>query len=33
MRESWKKQYGDAMGSFALEAFNNVVIMREDQRG
>jgi DNA replication protein DnaC len=32
MRESWKKQYGDAMGSFAFEAFNNVVIMREDQR-
>ena len=31
-RESWAKQYGDAMGSFAFEAFTRVRIMGKDLR-
>lgn len=31
-RENWKKQYGEAMGSFAFEAFTRVRILGEDLR-
>lgn len=31
-RENWAKQYGDAMGSFAFEAFRRVRIQGEDLR-
>lgn len=31
-REDWAKQYGDAMGSFAYEAFRRVRIIGEDLR-
>jgi len=32
MRDNWEKQYGEAMGSFAFEAFNQVEIIGEDRR-
>lgn len=32
MREDWAKQYGEAMGSFAFEAFRRVEIIGEDRR-
>ena len=32
MRDDWEKQYGQAMGSFAFEAFNQVEIIGEDRR-
>jgi DNA replication protein DnaC len=32
LRKSWKEQYGQAMGSFAFEAFNQVEIIGEDRR-
>lgn len=32
MRDNWEKQYGQAMGSFAFEAFNQVEIIGEDRR-
>ena len=32
MREDWEKQYGEAMGSFAFEAFRRVEIIGEDRR-
>jgi DNA replication protein DnaC len=32
MRKDWEKQYGEAMGSFAFEAFNRVEIIGEDRR-
>jgi DNA replication protein DnaC len=32
LRENWAKQYGDAMGSFAHEAFNRVSIIGKDLR-
>ena len=32
MRDNWEKQYGQAMGSFAFEAFNQIEIIGEDRR-
>jgi len=32
MRDDWEKQYGQAMGSFAFEAFNQIEIIGEDRR-
>jgi DNA replication protein DnaC len=32
MLENWGKQYGEAMGSFAFEAFDRVEIIGEDRR-
>lgn len=32
MRKDWEKQYGEAMGSFAYEAFRRVEIIGEDRR-
>ena len=32
MREDWENQYGEAMGSFAFEAFRRVEIIGEDRR-
>jgi DNA replication protein DnaC len=32
MRDDWEKQYGQAMGSFAFEAFKRVEIIGEDRR-
>ena len=32
LRKSWKEQYGEAMGSFAFEAFDQVEIIGEDRR-
>jgi DNA replication protein DnaC len=32
MRDDWKHQYGEAMGSFAFEAFRRVEIIGEDRR-
>jgi len=32
MRDNWEKQYGEAMGSFAFEAFKSVEIIGEDRR-
>jgi DNA replication protein DnaC len=32
LRKSWKDQYGEAMGSFAFEAFRKVDIIGEDRR-
>jgi DNA replication protein DnaC len=32
MRDDWKQQYGEAMGSFAHEAFNRVEIIGKDRR-
>jgi DNA replication protein DnaC len=31
-RENWGKQYGEAMGSFAFEAFHRVAILGKDHR-
>jgi DNA replication protein DnaC len=32
MRQDWKQQYGEAMGSFAHEAFNRIEIIGKDRR-